>query len=213
MSEKLQESLSALMDDEADEFELRRLLKALAEDADTDTHDYSELQATWSRYHLIRDTLHSHSSLRASTSLLAGIQSAIAEEELPTRVAANGTGGAFSRYSRAFLRAAGQGSIAASVALVVLFTAHSIHQPRDAEPAMIAGQSPDSLQNSSVQLSAQSTGGQYVENEFNRTVSFPTERRLDEQTRQRLQQAIYREFEEYLSQQPQVPVYPEAVQD
>ena len=45
MSDKLKESLSAVMDGEADEFELRRVL----DEADSDP----ELRASWERYHLI----------------------------------------------------------------------------------------------------------------------------------------------------------------
>ena len=45
MSEKLKESLSAVMDGEADEFELRRVLDEVSKDA--------ELASSWDRYHLI----------------------------------------------------------------------------------------------------------------------------------------------------------------
>ncbi|MCZ6709499.1 MAG: sigma-E factor negative regulatory protein [Gammaproteobacteria bacterium] len=45
MSEKLRESLSATVDDEADEFELRRVLDEMEKDSD--------LRETWARYHLI----------------------------------------------------------------------------------------------------------------------------------------------------------------
>lgn len=45
MSEKLRESLSAVVDDEADEFELRRVVDELAKDP--------ALKASWDRYHMI----------------------------------------------------------------------------------------------------------------------------------------------------------------
>jgi sigma-E factor negative regulatory protein RseA len=45
MSEKLRESLSATVDDEADEFELRRVLDEMEKDPD--------MRDTWERYHLI----------------------------------------------------------------------------------------------------------------------------------------------------------------
>ncbi len=45
MSEKLRESLSATIDDEADEFELRRVLDEMEKD--------ERLRETWERYHLI----------------------------------------------------------------------------------------------------------------------------------------------------------------
>jgi sigma-E factor negative regulatory protein RseA len=49
MSEKLRQSLSAVIDDEADEFELRRVLDEL----DTDPH----LRSLWERYHLFGSLL------------------------------------------------------------------------------------------------------------------------------------------------------------
>jgi sigma-E factor negative regulatory protein RseA len=49
MSDKLKEFLSAAMDDEADEFELRRLLDEASED--------QSLHAVWQRYHLVRGVL------------------------------------------------------------------------------------------------------------------------------------------------------------
>lgn len=49
MSEKLRESLSAAMDDEADAFELRRVLDEASQDP--------ELRELWHRQHLIRDVL------------------------------------------------------------------------------------------------------------------------------------------------------------
>ncbi|MFV2089476.1 MAG: sigma-E factor negative regulatory protein [Pseudomonadales bacterium] len=45
MSEKLKESLSAVIDDEADEFELRRVLDEIGKDP--------ELKQSWERYYLI----------------------------------------------------------------------------------------------------------------------------------------------------------------
>ena len=48
--EALQESLSAVMDNEADELELRRVLAAAGDDA--------ELRGTWSRYQLARAVMH-----------------------------------------------------------------------------------------------------------------------------------------------------------
>ena len=48
------EALSALLDGEADELELRRLLKSL----DSDTENAEELLRQWQRYHLAQDVLH-----------------------------------------------------------------------------------------------------------------------------------------------------------
>ena len=49
MSEQLRESLSAAMDDEADAFELRRMLDEAQGD--------EALREQWHRYHLVRDVL------------------------------------------------------------------------------------------------------------------------------------------------------------
>jgi sigma-E factor negative regulatory protein RseA len=49
MSEQLKESLSAVMDGEADEFEIRRVLNEAAED--------SELRGVWERYHLVSSVI------------------------------------------------------------------------------------------------------------------------------------------------------------
>ena len=49
MSEKLKQSLSAVIDDEADEFELRRVLDELNTDA--------QLRGLWERYHLVGSLL------------------------------------------------------------------------------------------------------------------------------------------------------------
>ncbi|MFU8815027.1 MAG: sigma-E factor negative regulatory protein [Pseudomonadales bacterium] len=49
MTEKLRQSLSAAIDDEADEFELRRVLDELDDDP--------ELRALWDRYHVIGSAL------------------------------------------------------------------------------------------------------------------------------------------------------------
>lgn len=55
MSEKLKESLSAVIDGEADEFELRRVLDEIGKDR--------ELAASWERYHVIGATLRGERTL------------------------------------------------------------------------------------------------------------------------------------------------------
>lgn len=54
MTEKLRQSLSAAIDDEADAFELRRVLDELGRD--------DELRALWDRYHLIGDVIRGDAS-------------------------------------------------------------------------------------------------------------------------------------------------------
>ena len=49
MTEKFNEFVSAMLDDEADEFEIRRVLGEIARNSD--------LKSTWSRYHVISSIL------------------------------------------------------------------------------------------------------------------------------------------------------------
>lgn len=58
MTEQLKQSLSAVVDGEADAFELRRVLDELERDA--------ELRATWSRYHLIGSVIRGERTAAAS---------------------------------------------------------------------------------------------------------------------------------------------------
>jgi sigma-E factor negative regulatory protein RseA len=74
MSDKLFESISALMDNEVDDLELRRLLKEM------ETND--ELARVWSRYHVARDVLHKELPVSAVTNidLTARVRAALQEE-------------------------------------------------------------------------------------------------------------------------------------
>ena len=76
MSDKLFESISALMDNEVDDLELRRLLKEM------ETND--ELAQVWSRYHVARAVLHKELPANASTKnidLTARVRAALQEEK------------------------------------------------------------------------------------------------------------------------------------
>ncbi|MDY7218946.1 RseA family anti-sigma factor [Denitrificimonas sp. JX-1] len=68
----LKQSLSALIDNEADELELRRVLNA--------SHD-PELRASWSRYHLARAVMHNE-NYSAQVDLSANIMAAIDKEPI-----------------------------------------------------------------------------------------------------------------------------------
>lgn len=68
--EALQETLSAVMDNEADELELRRVLAACGEDA--------ELRSTWSRYQLARSVMHREPTL-PKLDIAAAVSAALAE--------------------------------------------------------------------------------------------------------------------------------------
>ena len=75
--EALQESLSAVMDNEADELELRRVLNAF---------DDAETRATWSRYQVARAAMHKD-LLLPRLDISAAVSAAIADEVSPVKTA------------------------------------------------------------------------------------------------------------------------------
>ncbi|MEN4751680.1 MULTISPECIES: sigma-E factor negative regulatory protein [Pseudomonas] len=96
--EALQESLSAVMDNEADELELRRVLSAI-EDADT--------RATWSRYQIARAAMHKE-LLMPHLDISAAVAAGIADEVSPLKA------------GRGPWRTLGRLAVAASVTVAVL---------------------------------------------------------------------------------------------
>lgn len=98
--EALQESLSAVMDNEADELELRRVLSA---------SDNAELRATWSRYQIARAVMHKE-LLEPRLDIAAAVSAALADEALPVAKPAD----------RGPWRMVGRLAVAASVTLAVL---------------------------------------------------------------------------------------------
>lgn len=73
--ETLQESLSAVMDNEADELELRRVLAASAD---------GELRDTWSRYQVARAVMHKE-LLVPRLDIAVAVSAALADEAVPAR--------------------------------------------------------------------------------------------------------------------------------
>lgn len=121
----LAESLSALMDGEAGELELRRVLRALDDDD-------SELMARWRRYHLVQASLHDQTpSVR--TDLLGGIHARL-QNEAPVS-----SHSALIRQARKLAGRLGQGAIAAGVAAAVLFGVGQIDQQLRGELPGVAG--------------------------------------------------------------------------
>lgn len=116
---KVQESLSALMDNEADDLELRRILKSCEQQP--------ELMATWERYHLARSILHGNAR-PVSPSLSQRIAAEIAAESAPTLV----TTAANTRWQQVF----GKVAIAASVALVFIVAVQS-NFSSDSTPTLV----------------------------------------------------------------------------
>ncbi|MGN8261504.1 sigma-E factor negative regulatory protein [Pseudomonas sp. SMSB3] len=73
--EALQESLSAVMDNEADQLELRRVLNAV---------DDSETRATWSRYQVARAAMHKE-LLLPQLDIASAVSAALADEAVPAK--------------------------------------------------------------------------------------------------------------------------------
>ncbi|MHB0774036.1 sigma-E factor negative regulatory protein [Halomonas sp. WWR20] len=106
MNQSLRESLSALMDNEGDELELRRALKTLG--------DAPEEADTWRRYHLARSMMQRDREADVSVDLSAGIMARIASEPLPEAEAHPAP-----RRAMPF-SFAGSAAIAAAVTLMVI---------------------------------------------------------------------------------------------
>jgi sigma-E factor negative regulatory protein RseA len=106
MNEKLRESVSALVDGEADDLELRRLL-ASADDV--------AVRTAWRDFHLQRDSLNGVDMQFAHIDLSQRIQQALADDVAPAAVAG-------ARWWRSLASVA----VAASVATVVAVGARSV---------------------------------------------------------------------------------------
>lgn len=107
--ERLEESLSALMDGEATEMETHRLLKAVAEDP--------QLRDRWKRYHMASATIKGE-PVTTSVDYSAAISAAIDQEP------------AYRKSAMAVLAgSAGRFAIAASVALVAVFGVQQLNSP------------------------------------------------------------------------------------
>lgn len=106
MSQSTRESLSVLMDSESDELELRRVLKALPDDAAADT---------WRRYHLARSMMRRERDVDVSVDLSAGVMAQLQSEPAP--VSENDSTAARRAGGVSFVRGAG---VAAAVSLMVV---------------------------------------------------------------------------------------------
>ena len=109
--ERLEESLSALMDGEATEMETHRLLKAVAEDP--------QLRDQWKRYHMASSTIKGDPAT-TFIDYSAAISAAI-DAEPQHRI---------SRLA-VFAGSAGRFAIAASVALIAVFGVQQLNSPLD----------------------------------------------------------------------------------
>ena len=122
MNDRMHESLSALMDNEANELELERVLTQVAGDAG--------LRQTWLRYNLTRHAMHGHSVAYVDLDLSARLQSALAGS--PTDVSGHGT--PFAVFKRRMVRPLVSFAVAASVAATVVIGGQQLSQFGVADP-------------------------------------------------------------------------------
>lgn len=126
MKDNLRESLSALMDNEGDELELRRVLKVL-----DDSPDAAE---RWRRYHLARSLMQRDREIDVSTDLSAGIMARIQDEPVPYAAAAPSQTRRHGSFSFA-----GSAAVAAAVSLMVITGVQFYNGFGAGEPAEVAG--------------------------------------------------------------------------
>lgn len=191
--DKLKESLSALMDNEASEFEFRRVLKESAVD--------SELKHKWERYHLISGIIKGElgkspeNISKVGVDLLSRINAEL-DGENPRKKAmpdhAAGGQNSSNKTSQGFLRRMGQGAIAASVAALVLISVNpSVTQAPLENGTQMAGQD-------MTELGVPVFDDNYAPTEFSRIPRLSNEiagmETMDEAARDRLRQAVYQEF-------------------
>ena len=135
MSEQMRESLSALMDDEANELEVQLVLSQIDSDED--------LRCTWVRYNIARDALSAQHFSLPSADISAGVREAIAVESVPS------SGGSLRER---LLRPVASLAVAASVAATVVIGGQQIASISGAAPydgqAVAASASPVGLVNS-----------------------------------------------------------------
>jgi len=168
---ELLESLSAMMDDEAESLEIRRVVKSLEQSP--------LLQNHWRRFHAVRASLHHEIHTTPNIDLLAGIQTRLAEEAKPGSIA-----GIFRnpRWNARVLRVAGQGLIAATVAAAVLVGYPVLNVAPNGNSAVNVTQTLAGAQPSPASLPH--LNGDYSASPLTRTVS------LDDAARSRLETAV-----------------------
>lgn len=123
---QLAESLSALMDNQASELELQRLLKATQENA--------ELKAAWSRYHLARSVMKKEAIQPAPVDFAARISAALeTESAYPAQsatasISVTGTKAAAVASFNNWWANIGRVAVAASVAVAVIVGVQQLQQ-------------------------------------------------------------------------------------
>ena len=136
MTERMRESLSALLDDEANELELERILSRVADDED--------MRQTWVRYNAVRTTLSGHQLAHMRLDISSQVQQAIGRQRGPSSAAT---------LKQRFLRPVASLAVAASVAATVVIGGQQLARIGGTDPygnsgAVAASASPVGLVNS-----------------------------------------------------------------
>lgn len=156
MTERMNEALSALMDGEVEELELRRLLKASAEPD-------SAVRQTWRRYHQQQALRSSDSVGLLHLDISARVADSLAQQPpLSTPVSAGG-----------WKKPVASVAIAASVALAVFIAAPALQQqPASSQPVLTA-QNSNPLPNRAFPVAATSATSGTQPASVQQTVSSP----------------------------------------
>ena len=134
MSERLRESLSAVMDGEANELELERVLSRIESD--------EQLRQTWVRYSAVRSVNEGAHMAHLSMDVSGGVRAALSQQGATT-------GSKINAAAQRFLKPMASFAVAASVAATVVIGGQQLYQIGDTAPYgnTIAGTSPVGLIN------------------------------------------------------------------
>lgn len=110
MNEKMRESLSAMMDNEANELEIERVLSQAGENG--------ELRSAWVRYNMVRHSVQGDRLMHAQWDVSTRVRQAIAQEEGGASNASTNTGPTLrQRVARPIASLAVAASVAATVVI------------------------------------------------------------------------------------------------
>ncbi|MCO1334931.1 sigma-E factor negative regulatory protein [Microbulbifer sp. OS29] len=172
--ERLNESLSALMDGEISELELQRLLKASAAS--------EELGQRWSRYQLAASVMRREQVAPIDTGLAASISAAIEQEEPLSQGGSGGSAVTSSLVNSRWWRPLSRGAVAATVAFAAIL---GVQQVTDSQQNSVQGisQPVASLEREAQPIvqSAPQPSGFYVPAPSTRSVSTAAPRFVPEQ--------------------------------
>jgi sigma-E factor negative regulatory protein RseA len=119
MNERMCESISALMDDEANELELERVLSQIGHD--------SELRQTWTRYHQVQHMVHGHELAHLDWDISHRVRSALSDSR------SSGSQATVESFRQRLIRPLTSLAVAASVTLTVVVGGQKLAQVEGAD--------------------------------------------------------------------------------